>query len=393
MASIEQKYRSLTDPDLKINSRELFEKYQQEFISLCRDINKSDLLSSNESIDEIPVQAIKYLLCECQYAKFVDSYGMIMFDMEKGPERRNKFRLVMLNIIEGLIASFLKRINEFGFLKNHNGDVRQEFKHLHKWIEAFLDSSKSSGKLSIDSLEREIYASSGPVGRREAKIEKWNLEKMLREDVKPLIELDQKVSEENDDDLDLEMEEELRSLWIKKTQLCIIESVSLLESGLMEKEMLEQMVKIHEIGEDDDNTFGIQGLSMVKDSDDSRLKKDDKFDKGFTDKVETLPQNQPLLSKEGKVLKPFTIVSSNDQRNALKSKVFGTGQELPTMTVEELVDYEIANGGMVKPQEPEPEVDEDDHDYQDKETYRLREWDEFTDTHKKGSGNTMGNLG
>ncbi|GME99772.1 unnamed protein product [Ambrosiozyma monospora] len=55
------------------------------------------------------------------------------------------------------------------------------------------------------------------------------------------------------------------------------------------------------------------------------------------------------------------------------------------MSIEELVDQELANGGMVKPQEPEPEVDEDDMNAADKETYKKREWDLFTEANPRGS--------
>lgn len=395
MSNLEGKYKLLADPNLKVSTKEDFQTYQQKFIELTQLVNSSDIISNNESINEISINSLKFTIINYIYAKFIDSNGMVMFDAKSSSaEIRNKFRLIMLKIIEDLLNKFLISIQNFEIFNDFNGDILPNFKHLNKWIEKYLEVKQNvrstdgpNGYIKLDELEREIYSASGPIGRREAKIEKWQLEKMLREDVKKLDQIDDEVKLDDDED-DFEDEDDLRSLWIKKIQLTVIEAISLLESIIMEREMLERIVKDLNLGD----SLKIEGLSIVNDKEDDRFK-DTAFDKGYTDKIEVLDSNKPLMSKEGKVLRPFTIVSSNDKRTELKSKVYGTGQVLPTMTVEELVDYEMANGGMVKPEEPEPEIDEDDMRYQDKETYRLREWDEFTDTHKKGSGNTMGNLG
>jgi hypothetical protein len=39
-----------------------------------------------------------------------------------------------------------------------------------------------------------------------------------------------------------------------------------------------------------------------------------------------------------------------------------------------------------------PEVDEDDMEAVDRETYKAREWDDFKDENPRGAGNTM-NMG
>lgn len=392
MSNLEEKYLFLAMPNLKVSTKEDFQTYQKKFIELTQLVNSSDLISNNESINEISINSLKFITCDYLYAKFIDSNGMVMFDSKtSSSEVRNKFRLIILKIVEDLLNKFLIKVLNIEIFNDFNGDILPNFKHLNKWIEKYIEVKQNvrsndgpNGFIKLDELEREIYASSGPVGRRDAKIEKWQLEKMLREDVKNL----DQISVQAQDEDDIEDEDEIRSLWIKKIQLTVIESISLLESIIMEREMLEKIVKHLNL----DDSLKIEGLTIIDDKDDGRIK-DNKFDKGYTDKIEVLDSDKPLMSKEGKVLRPFTIVSSNEKRKDFKSKVFGTGQVLPTMTVEELVDYEMANGGMVKPEEPEPEIDEDDIQYQDKETYRLREWDEFTDTHKKGSGNTMGNIG
>ena len=98
----------------------------------------------------------------------------------------------------------------------------------------------------------------------------------------------------------------------------------------------------------------------------------------------------PLLSKEGKPLKPFTLL---DSRQRLRDGVFRPDHSLPTMTIDEYLAEEKRRGGMIdgggevsgRPAEP----NEDDFDKADMETMKAREWDDFTESNAKGSGNTL----
>lgn len=98
----------------------------------------------------------------------------------------------------------------------------------------------------------------------------------------------------------------------------------------------------------------------------------------------------PILSKDGKPLKPFTLL---DSRQKLRDGVFKPDHSLPTMTIDEYLDEEKRRGGMIdgggeqsgKPAEP----DEDNFNKADAETMKAREWDEFTEENPKGSGNTL----
>lgn len=98
----------------------------------------------------------------------------------------------------------------------------------------------------------------------------------------------------------------------------------------------------------------------------------------------------PILNKDGKPLKPFTLL---DSRQTLRNGVFRPDHSLPTMTIDEYLDEEKRRGGMVDgggeasgmPAEP----DEDNLVKADEETMKAREWDEFTEENPKGSGNTI----
>jgi len=99
----------------------------------------------------------------------------------------------------------------------------------------------------------------------------------------------------------------------------------------------------------------------------------------------------PILSQEGKPLKPFTLLNS---RQTVRDGVFRPDHSLPTMTIEEYLAEEKRRGGMIEAgggqsgKQP-ADQDEDTLDKADIQTMKAREWDEFTEANPKGSGNTM----
>ena len=98
----------------------------------------------------------------------------------------------------------------------------------------------------------------------------------------------------------------------------------------------------------------------------------------------------PILSKEGKPLKPFVLL---DRRQKLRDEVFKPDHSLPTMTIDEYLEEEKRRGGMIEgggEQSGMQEImDEDDVEKVDVETMKAREWDEFKEQNPRGSGNTL----
>lgn len=98
----------------------------------------------------------------------------------------------------------------------------------------------------------------------------------------------------------------------------------------------------------------------------------------------------PILSKNGKPLKPFTLL---DSRQRLRDGVFKPDHSLPTMTIDEYLEEEKRRGGMIdgggEQSSSHPGPDEDDLEKADMETMKAREWDEFTEANPKGTGNTL----
>ncbi|GAV27660.1 hypothetical protein PMKS-001128 [Pichia membranifaciens] len=396
--SIASKYKTL-NADLKSTQGKLtldqFRKIHNEFIQLSNFIEQADLFSENETLDEVSTSSLAYLLVPYKHGKFIDSNAVSsQLGVDAEPGKRNRLRLVTLQIVESMLWKFVSLVALDLKIGDSLGKDDEKFKGIYKWITAYSDIRQreisnhgTKGFVKLNELEQISFKGAGPMARRDMKVNKWNLEKELGQKVKLIGDVDDMVGK-----LD---EEVVRKVRIDQLLLAIIDSVSLLESNAMEREML---INIQGSSDDGMEQLKIEGMKLISpetESKDSRKSqnKGSIFDKGYTDKLEFSDNDKKLLSKEGKVLRPFTIVGSDKQRKELQSKVFGTGQVLPSMTVEELVEQELQNGGMVKPKEEEPEIDEDDYEWQNKETRRLREWDDFTDSNKKGSGNKMGNIG
>ncbi|KAK9448028.1 TAP42-like protein [Limtongia smithiae] len=122
---------------------------------------------------------------------------------------------------------------------------------------------------------------------------------------------------------------------------------------------------------------------------------------GYSERVDTPARSsQPLLNPQGKVMRPFMLVSAGQSstREQVRQGVFRPDYVLPTMSVDEYLEEErrrgniISGGGPQSAEKAEP-ADEDNNAVSDRETYRLRQWDEFTEANPRGSGNTKMNRG
>lgn len=92
----------------------------------------------------------------------------------------------------------------------------------------------------------------------------------------------------------------------------------------------------------------------------------------------------PILSANGKPLRPFTLL---DSRQTLKNGVFKPGHNLPTMTIDEYLEEERARGGIIEGGGEAsgiiPEPDEDDLEKADEEIMKARAWDEYVESNPK----------
>ncbi|GAA5822661.1 hypothetical protein JCM11251_004332 [Rhodosporidiobolus azoricus] len=121
----------------------------------------------------------------------------------------------------------------------------------------------------------------------------------------------------------------------------------------------------------------------------------------------------PLLDPEGKILRPFTILPSSSAANQtpmgtrlrLQSEVFRPSHRLPTMTIDEYLAIEEERGNVLQggngPDSSEgveearrmekEELEQEDtvrgYEVEERGLRKVREDDDWRDTHRKGEGN------
>lgn len=108
-------------------------------------------------------------------------------------------------------------------------------------------------------------------------------------------------------------------------------------------------------------------------------------------------------------MRPFTILPAASSQPALstrlrfQSEVFRESHRLPTMTIDDFLDQERADGRILQGGGPstsdavdqaradERAAKENDttrgYEAEEEELMKARKWDEYTDTHRKGEGN------
>jgi immunoglobulin-binding protein 1 len=205
-----------------------------------------------------------------------------------------------------------------------------------------------------------------PGQRRLAKIAQFKQEKELKGKIQQL---------EQGARLD---EEEARELHITSLRLAVMQTTQQLEMITMELEMLKQAPPPEE-------------RERLREEQDERARQ--KKDDGYNERLDKIPNDikgGALLNKDGKPLRPFTLL---DKRQQLKDGVFRPGHSLPTMTIDEYLEEERRRGGIIEgggeKSGEKPEMDLDDEEAVDKEMYKQREWDEFKEANPKGAGNTL----
>ncbi|CAG8532622.1 11153_t:CDS:2, partial [Dentiscutata erythropus] len=197
--------------------------------------------------------------------------------------------------------------------------------------------------------------------KRMEKIERYKREKETKAKLEMLQKQLFSIGDDDKEDINREYILTFIDLFIQK-------SIEQLLSIKQEADLLNQMRKMEEIGQS----------SSVEMRDDNR--------------IETVSRdhNGPLLSQDGRPLRPFVITS---QREAIKERVFRPSWRLPTMTIDEYLEQEAQRGNIIQgggeKSKSKTEVDDDEKAI-DEETYKAREWDEFKDSNPRGWGNRMG---
>lgn len=175
----------------------------------------------------------------------------------------------------------------------------------------------------------------------------------------------------------------IRQLYLAEIQLYVHQTFQALDMIARELQILASAPLITPTGTDVfESDYRQQGRSSTRE-----------FSERLDPPISQLLANSksgPILSKNGKPLKPFTLL---DSRQRLRDGVFRPDHSLPTMTIDEYLEEEKRRGGMIdgggEQSKLQPDLDEDNIEKADIETMKAREWDEYTEANPKGTGNTL----
>ncbi|KAF2838658.1 type 2A phosphatase-associated protein 42 [Patellaria atrata CBS 101060] len=296
------------------------------------------LFSSNETLDDISSNDLQYLIIEFHLAELVLKIT--------GGDRKS-----YLNRSRTHLERFLKRLDSYDILSKTDSRLYQKYEDAP---DAFSTASTTDA-----------------AARRDIKIARFREEKELK---KKLEHLQQNPSALQND------EAATRDFYLSLLKLSVHQTFQALESIAQELHVLSLAPPPPEPGKDARPLDLRDGDSRSKDGYSERL------DLPIT----SLTGNGPILSKDGKPLRPFTLL---DNRQRLQAGVFRPDHSLPTMTIDEYLEEEKRRGGIIEGGGEQsglrPEPDEDNMDKADEETMKARAWDEFVEANPKGSGNTM----
>lgn len=347
--------------------------YQAKLAALIKDfttiqgiIDRLGLFSDNETLEEVstnylPFINVKYYLAALFMNYLLDQKATYAIDSASDKLR---FKSNNLDRSKSLLLHYLVELDTLGNVLLESQTLRLN----------------SFSELYSPTFNELVSYNSNPALKRAEKIANYKLEKELNGKLALLDGYYKAGLEDDEEALLLKRfdEEVVRAIYADQLKLFSLHSFNNLELVMMEADVLSKR-PLTPLDPPTGNTTG----------------KDEKSDDhGYTTRLETLPfkekKFQDLISKHGKVLQPFTITSTKQD---LQKKVFGTGQVLPSMSVEEYLDYELANGKMLKEEVKDTAQEENEDIYNSDEEYEKRAWDDWKDDNPKGSGNTTGNLG
>lgn len=331
------------------------------FVGLESIIEKSFLFSENEGIKEVSTHALPLLLVD---AILGDLFLLLERTGADPSKSRTALRLETLRVVGEYYLAFFRRLNSYKLL------AQDDIKYLEVHVLGRALSETDDGTVSVKG-----------VGRDE-RIARYKREREMKAQ---LAVLQQKLGIASSDDSgkledDLDRDEAARKLALLQIEMATLDALESFRTLVDERTLLQEFERREDVAGSAKKTNKAQDQTWV---------------------IDSQPLGKDLVSKSGKILRPFVITSS--KRRQILDGVFKPHWNLPTMSVDEYLELEkergniIEGGGVVPPEEKSimEEALEDDHDIaaQDAETAKLREWDAFKDDNPKGWGNRGGNRG
>ncbi|KAI1825944.1 TAP42-like family protein [Xylaria intraflava] len=317
----------------------------QSYEECVQIIDKISLLSTNESLEDIATSDLPYLLVFYRIAELLQKVST------NSPIERRRILISAREAYE----KFLHILDSYSILSAQDSKL---FASYNEEPNAFSTISTSD-----------------PNARRNAKIANFKAEKQLKQKLEYMRASPRYLEDGGD-------EEAVRELYLASIALSVHTAFQGFEGINREIEVLAQAP----------TPLTSQHATL---EDDERRRRDLADNDGYSARLDAPLQSQagfrgPLLSKEGKPLRPFTLVGN---RQELHRGVFRTGHNLPTMSIDEYLEEERRRGGIIEgggeASGRQPEPDEDNIEKADEETMKAREWDEFKEANPRGSGNTL----
>lgn len=310
------------------------------FRSIYNVIESSSIFSKNELLEDISTDYLPLLSVDYYIASL---HLLAAPPTKEEKETEKNLRVPALEASQQILFELLKKFSLLGSI-------------LSPMQESLLSLESKADPVEVP------FFSSDPASRRSQKIENYKAEKALRQKLQILDEFQKDTFDSNAlSNLDEELVRQIYTDELKLISIHIFRDLELIGSEL--------------------KVLRSKDFTSTNMNDDSRVKRSHNFQPGkskFSD----------LVSRQGKILRPFTIKSL---RQDLHDKVYGTGQVLPSLTVEEFLDYELANGKLGAESTPATHSSEEEDDSD--EEFRKRAWDDWKDDNPKGSGNMKANIG
>ncbi|KAI3318604.1 TAP42-like family protein [Xylariaceae sp. AK1471] len=308
-------------------------------------IDKVSLFSTNESLEDVATSDLPYLLVLYHIAELLQKVSI------SSPLERRR----VLNSTREAYERFLHLLDSYSILSPQDSKLLAEY------------NEDPTGFSTISTKD--------PNARRNAKIANFKAEKQLKQKLEYMRSSPRYLQDGGD-------EEAVRELYLANVALCVHMTFQALEGINREVEVLAQA------------PIPLMPQNTTVEEDERRRRESLDND-GYSERLDVPLRLQsgntgPLLSREGKPLRPFTLVGN---RQELQRGVFRPGHNLPTMSIDEYLEEERRRGGIIEgggeASGRQPEPDEDNMELADQETMKAREWDEFTEANPRGSGNTL----
>ncbi|KAI0541574.1 TAP42-like family protein [Xylaria digitata] len=318
---------------------------RQSYEECIQIIDKIALFSTNESLEDIATSDLPYLLVLYHIAELLQKVST------SSPLDRKS----ILSSAREAYERFLYLLDSYSILSIQDS----------KLFEEYTEHPASFSTISTKD----------PNARRNAKIANFKAEKELKRKLEYMRNSSRYIEDGGD-------EEAVRELHLANIALSVHMTFQGLESINREMEVLVHapipLIPQHTTMEEDERR---RKESISNENNSEKLDAPLRLQAGF---------KGPLLSKEGKPLRPFTLVGN---RQELQNGVFRPGHNLPTMSIDEYLEEERRRGGIIEgggeASGRQPEPDEDNMEKADVETMKAREWDEFKESNPRGSGNTI----